>query len=89
MPSITAKITLDKAGRVVLPKPLRDSMHLVAGDTLQLDAEGDRITLRLIHPHATLRKEHGIWVYQGEPSEASIPDLIDRERDQRVRELAG
>ncbi len=83
---MTTKITLDKAGRVVLPKPLRDQMQLGPGDTLQLESEGERITLRPVRPKATLKKECGIWVYQGEPADASIPDLLDRERDKRLRE---
>ena len=84
---MTTKITLDKAGRVVLPKPLREQMHLTPGDTLQLESEGERITLRPVRPQATLKKEYGVWVYQGEPAEVSIPDLIEREREKRLREL--
>lgn len=83
---MTTKITLDKAGRVVLPKPLRDQMQLGPGDTLQLESEGERITLRPIRPKATLKKECGIWVYQGESAHTSIPDLLDREREKRWRE---
>ena len=61
-------------------------MHLAPGDTLQLETEGERITLRPLRPQAALKKERGIWVYQGEAAEASIPDLIDREREKRLRE---
>jgi AbrB family looped-hinge helix DNA binding protein len=81
------KITLDKAGRVVLPKPLREEMRLGPGDSLQLESEGERITLRPIRPKSMLKKEYGVWVYQGEPTETSITDLIDREREKRLREL--
>jgi len=83
---MATKLTLDKAGHVVLPKPLRDQMQLGPGDTLQLESEGERITLRPIRPRATLKKECGIWVFQGESADASIPDLLDRERDKRSRE---
>jgi AbrB family looped-hinge helix DNA binding protein len=86
---MTAKITLDKAGRVVLPKPLRDQLQLAPGDTFQLESEGERITLRPVRPKATLKKECGVWVYHGESSDASIPDLLDRERDKRLRESRG
>jgi AbrB family looped-hinge helix DNA binding protein len=78
---MTVKITIDKAGRIVIPKRLREKLQIGPGDTLQLDSEGDRITLRPIRPQATLRKEHGVWVYSGETTDASISDLIDRERD--------
>jgi AbrB family looped-hinge helix DNA binding protein len=83
------KLTLDKAGRVVLPKPLRDQMQLAPGDTLVIEHEGERITLRPVRPKAALKKECGIWVYQGESSDGSIPDLLDRERDKRLRESMG
>ena len=83
---VTTKITLDKAGRVVIPKPLREQMHLAPGDTLQLESEGERITLRPIRPQAALKKEYGVWVYQGEPTEGSILDVIDHEREKRIRQ---
>ena len=81
-----AKLTLDKAGRLVLPKPLREQMQLSAGTVLEMEREGECITLRPIRPKATLRKKQGVWVYQGEPSDDSIPDLIDREREKYLRE---
>lgn len=57
-------VTLDKAGRVIIPKTLRDEMHLEAGDTLELESEGDRITLRPERSGSALRKEHGVWVFR-------------------------
>jgi AbrB family looped-hinge helix DNA binding protein len=82
------KVSVDKAGRVVLPKPLRDKMQLAPGDQLVIESECERITLRPVRPQATMKKEYGIWVYQGELSAASIPDLIDRERENRGRGLS-
>ena len=81
-------VSVDKAGRVVLPKPLRDKLRLAAGDQLLIESEGERMTLRPVRPQATMKKEYGIWVYQGELSEASIPDLIEGERENRGRELS-
>ena len=82
-----AKVSLDKAGRLVLPKALREEMQLSAGDTLVLERDGERITLRPVRAQALLRKELGVWVYQGEPSDASLPDLIDEQRADRLRHL--
>ena len=83
---MTTNLTLDKAGRLVLPKPLRDRMQLGPGTVMQLDSEGESITLRPVRPKAALAKEHGIWVYQGKSSEVSIPDLIESVRTKRVGE---
>jgi AbrB family looped-hinge helix DNA binding protein len=84
---MTTKITLDKAGRVVIPKPLREQLRLGPGDALAIDSYDECITLRPVRSHAALKKEYGIWVYQGAPSDVSISDLIDREREKRVGEL--
>jgi hypothetical protein len=58
------------------------------GAVLHLESDGENITLRPIGPSATLAKEFGIWVFQGGGSnDDSIPDLIDRVREERLREF--
>jgi hypothetical protein len=64
-------------------------MHLEPGDDLLVESEGDRITLRPVRPEALLKKEHGVWVYQGESTDLSIPKLIDQEREKRLQEFTG
>ena len=39
-------VTIDKAGRIVIPKDIRDELRLGAGDTLTLESEGESVTLR-------------------------------------------
>ena len=84
---MATKLTLDKAGRVVLPKPLRDRLQLAPGDTLHLETEGERITLRPVRQNVMLKKELGVWVYQGESADTSITDLLDRERENRNHQV--
>lgn len=85
---MTTKVSVDKAGRVVLPKPLREKLRLQPGDDLAIEADDHIITLTPIRPQPQLVKEMGIWVYQGEgPTDESIPDLIDRVREERIRDL--
>jgi AbrB family looped-hinge helix DNA binding protein len=87
--NMTTKLTLDNAGRVMIPKPLRQELHLGPGDTLELESEGEQITLRPMRPKALVKKERGVWVYQGEPTEVSVTAVIDREREKRLRQLIG
>jgi AbrB family looped-hinge helix DNA binding protein len=84
---MTARITVDKAGRIVLPKTLRQELRIGPGSIILLESEGDQITLRPIRPKAQLKKERGVWVYQGQAPFSSISSLIDRERAKRLREL--
>jgi AbrB family looped-hinge helix DNA binding protein len=80
-----AKVTLDKAGRVVIPKPLRDKLQLGPGDSLELDNQGELITLRLTRTTAPLQKERGVWVYRtGQKFHASTATNTLRQiRDER------
>jgi AbrB family looped-hinge helix DNA binding protein len=90
MVSMTTTLTLDKAGRVVLPKPVRDELQLRAGDALELESSEDRIVLRPQRGGLGLRKKQGIWVFStGEPISAEATDetlrQIRREREQNFR----
>lgn len=91
MAVMTTILTLDKAGRVVLPKPVRDEMQLRAGDSLELESSEDRIVLRLRRGGAGLHKKQGIWVFStGEPVSAAATDETLRQiRRERERDLLG
>ena len=90
-PGMNATLTLDKAGRVVIPKALRDALRLEAGDELALSAEGDSFTLRPIRVAARLKGNHGIWVFGGKESiTAAETDAVMSEiREQRAKTSRG
>jgi AbrB family looped-hinge helix DNA binding protein len=62
--TMNTTVTLDKAGRVVIPKTLRDELHLEPGDTLELESEGEKMLLRPMRTTSPLKKERGVWVFR-------------------------
>jgi len=86
---MSTTVTLDKAGRVVIPKSLRDELHLEAGDTLSLESEGERLTLRPVRSASPLRREQGVWVFRvSKKLSAAATDQVLRDlREQRYRDL--
>jgi AbrB family looped-hinge helix DNA binding protein len=82
-------LTVDKAGRVVLPKPVRDELQLAAGDSLELESSEDRIVLRPVRGTAGLRKKQGIWVFRtGHPISAeSVNETIHQLREERMQQV--
>lgn len=76
---------IDKAGRIVIPKPLREELHLEPGDSLEMESAGERITLRPVRGTGPLTMEHGVWVfYAGQPFTASATDdMLQRIRKER------
>lgn len=86
---MTAKLTIDKAGRVVLPKPLRDELQLAPGDALDLETSGESITLRPSRYRAPLRKKRGVWVLSSGERVTNVDilkviDQVRRERDEHI-----
>jgi AbrB family looped-hinge helix DNA binding protein len=82
-----SKTTLGHAGRVVIPKSVRDKHHLVLGDTFEVESEGEKIVLRPVHEAGTMRKEKGMWVFysgSGKKITQSETDAVLRDlRDER------
>jgi AbrB family looped-hinge helix DNA binding protein len=75
MALMNARLIMDKAGRVVIPKSLRDELHLEAGDALDMEVTGERITLRPFRGSGPLGMEQGVWVLRtGQPMLASTTD---------------
>jgi AbrB family looped-hinge helix DNA binding protein len=88
MTFVTTQVTIDSAGRVVLPKPLRKELDIGPGDLLELERVGERITLRPVRGGAPLAKEKGVWVFRtGQPLAASVTDdLLEEIREQRDKQ---
>jgi AbrB family looped-hinge helix DNA binding protein len=63
------RLTIDRAGRVVIPKPLRRELRLEPGDALDMETAGEQITLRPVRGTGPLSKEQGVWVFRaGQPT---------------------
>jgi AbrB family looped-hinge helix DNA binding protein len=90
---MNATLTIDKAGRVVLPKPRRDALHISPGDSLELESSEDRIILRPATGKGRIYKKQGMWVFgssAGVPlSAAAVNRTIGRVRAERDRHVLG
>jgi AbrB family looped-hinge helix DNA binding protein len=82
---MNARLSIDKAGRVVIPKPIREDLHLEPGNSLEMESAGEQITLRPVRGTGPLSKEHGVWVFHsGQPLPASATDeMLERLREER------
>lgn len=89
-------VEIDKAGRIVVPKKLRDAMHLVPGTQLQLEQRGNTLILEPELPQARLVIENGFPViYPAEGREMPVHSaeffdtLLDQIRAERDRHNQG
>src|SRR5580658_9942426 len=61
----TETIQIDKAGRVVLPKPLREQFHLLPGDKLRLSVERNGFRLEPTEAGGELVRKGSVLVFTG------------------------
>jgi AbrB family looped-hinge helix DNA binding protein len=83
-------LRMDKAGRVILPKPVRDRLGLQEGSSLEIVETSDGLVLKPVEPHPSMVKKHGLWVHTGKlPPGFDIVQAIREDREDRIRKLAG
>lgn len=84
-------LNIDKAGRIVLPKPVREELSLSPGDSLEMESSGDRIVLRPRHARPRVYKKHGIWVLHTESplDSKTVKDTIKKVYEEREARFLG
>jgi len=85
------KTTIDRAGRVVLPKSLRDNLQLEPGDWLSVESTENEIVIRPLRGAVPLQKKRGIWTFGvGEPlSLEQVNQTVQEIRRERDLKLLG
>jgi len=58
-------ITIDAAGRLVIPKAIREEFNLVAGSELEISTEGYGILLKVADSEPCLVPKEGLLVHHG------------------------
>ena len=83
-------LKIDKAGRVILPKPMRDRLGLHAGSDLDVQETREGIVLKPADRRPSLVKKGSFWVHTGEiPPGYDILKSIDEDREERMRKAWG
>jgi AbrB family looped-hinge helix DNA binding protein len=80
-------VVVDKFGRMVLPKAIRDDLGLKPGDVLDATEEGDAIILRPRARQNVVRRKEGLLVSCG-VAVGDVAKAVEEHRGERVERAA-
>lgn len=78
--------TLDKFGRIIIPKRFRERLGINSKSTLNISDDGERIVIELVQDKKTVVDRNGILVFTG-ILEDKKSDLIKADRNRRMHKL--
>jgi AbrB family looped-hinge helix DNA binding protein len=79
-------VQVDQAGRIILPKAMRERLRLQAGDSLTVQVKGEAIELRPLRPNIRLKRAKGVLVLT-----SPLPlreDMVSESRSERIDRIA-
>ncbi|HEY5999044.1 MAG TPA: AbrB/MazE/SpoVT family DNA-binding domain-containing protein [bacterium] len=82
------KTTLDRFGRVVVPKSLRTRLGLRAGAAVVIEEEGDHLVLRPVAEEPALALRDGILIFTGSAA-GDLEAAVNESRGERMRHTSG
>ena len=85
------RLTLDKMSRLVIPKRLRDRFALAPGHELEVVVDADGFRLRPVQAAPALAAKDGLLICTSElpPTAWDLEAFLERERDERSRQVEG
>ncbi|OGW17714.1 MAG: hypothetical protein A2072_07655 [Nitrospirae bacterium GWC1_57_7] len=81
------KTTLDKFGRLVVPKDIRDRLGLRPGDEIEIEEHGREVVLKPADDIVPLQMKDGVLVFTG-ASTGDIEGSVSAGRDEHIRRLS-
>ena len=83
------KLRIDKSGRIVVPKDLRQRLGFKPGTELEaLDQQGGGVLLRAVEQRPAMVKIDGLWVHRGVAQPGANWDrVIDEVREERIESV--
>jgi AbrB family looped-hinge helix DNA binding protein len=84
---IIMEIALDKLGRILIPKKVRNDLGLKPGTIFRIEESDQEICLKLVDKESHIVNKDGVLVFSGSLSE-DITRAVESHRQARLRKIA-
>lgn len=78
--------TLDRFGRILIPKKVRDDLDLKPGSRLRIDELEGKILLKPVRGESHVVVKEGVLVFTG-PAKGDIVGAVRAVREERLKKL--
>ena len=86
---MNATAQIDKFGKIVVPKKLRDELNLVPGTKLVLDSRSEGPLIRTEAKPRGLCRKNGVLIYDEGPVPKKSVDWARQDREERMDQVSG
>ena len=76
--------TMDKFGRIVIPKPVREDLGMSPGTKVEIETIGDEVVLRPVREEPNVVDKDGVLVFTGLAT-GDMLEAIQRHREDQTR----
>ena len=81
-------VRIDKSGRIVVPRPLRERLGLKPDSELEALEQAGGVLLRVLEPRPSMIKIDGLWVHQGVALPGANWDRVVQDvREERIESV--
>lgn len=82
------EVVIDKFGRIIIPKQIREHLGLSAGSKLKIEEQDHELHLAPLEDQSYLTYENDILVYTGRVR-GNLDEVLKRQREMRLKKLDG
>jgi AbrB family looped-hinge helix DNA binding protein len=82
------ELKIDKSGRIVVPKALRERLGFTPDAELEAIEQPDGVLLKRVEERPSMIKLDGLWVHQGIPQQgANWERILEEVREERIESV--
>jgi len=78
--------TLDRFGRIVIPKEIRDDFNLKPGSQIRIEESDQVIILKPLEGEPNLHRKEGVLVFSGTPL-GDLSEALEKHREDRAKSV--